>query len=613
MQYEQEKQQLIQGFNTWDTRSLSCHVRMPQGYAINIGFKEFLRGQYLKEPLIGVFNDESAVVQAGPHAYDGSYTSLDISWRRLRFRIETAHGQSSAELVMKVSLLENTTRFVPLCVAEGAVLWNFPGYSMRKENSLYWNNPKGETMEFHLVSGKLHEEVTLPCQAGYLPVELSESAYFSTNLKDTQDTVEQQLANAKQRWEAQKQQYGELADAWEAMQTCLAWNEIYEPQKKRITSNVSRVWNLQRGGYGMFCWDNFFAAMMLSLDDPARGRANALEILNEKTPEGFVPNGSMGNGRKTFDRSQPPVGSIAVREIYRRDPQLWFLEKTFPQLLTWNRWWVSARLNGELLSWGSNRYDNKWEMDGIFCNNGGALESGMDNSPLYDEDEIRFDTQKSVHKLWDVGLNSLYIHDCEVLAELAGILGKTAEQQELTQRAEKLKQNIKQLWDEKNGFYYNYKTDEHCFSRRISPCNFYPLLTGTPSPQQFERMMNEHFFNPDEFYGEWILPAIARNDPAYHDNNYWRGRIWAPLNFLVYLGMLQYPDCEARKYLVERSLALLLNEWRKHRHVHENYNADTGEGDDVQNSDPFYQWSGLLALIGLVDRGYLPGFGNTLL
>ncbi len=138
-------------------------------------------------------------------------------------------------------------------------------------------------------------------------------------------------------------------------------------------------------------------------------------------------------------------------------------------------------------------------MDGIFCNNGGALESGMDNSPLYDEDEIRFDTQKSVHKLWDVGLNSLYIHDCEVLAELAGILGKTAEQQELTQRAEKLKQNIKQLWDEKNGFYYNYKTDEHCFSRRISPCNFYPLLTGTPSPQQFERMMNEHFFTPMNF------------------------------------------------------------------------------------------------------------------
>ncbi len=49
MQYEQEKQQLIQGFNTWDTRSLSCHVRMPQGYAINIGFKEFLRGQYISK------------------------------------------------------------------------------------------------------------------------------------------------------------------------------------------------------------------------------------------------------------------------------------------------------------------------------------------------------------------------------------------------------------------------------------------------------------------------------------------------------------------------------------------------------------------------------------
>ncbi len=29
-----------------------------------------------------------------------------------------------------------------------------------------------------------------------------------------------------------------------------------------------------------------------------------------------------------------------------------------------------------------------------------------------------------------------------------------------------------------------------------------------------------------------ILPSIARNDVAYKDNVYWRGRIWGPMNFL---------------------------------------------------------------------------------
>jgi hypothetical protein len=38
-------------------------------------------------------------------------------------------------------------------------------------------------------------------------------------------------------------------------------------------------------------------------------------------------------------------------------------------------------------------------------------------------------------------------------------------------------------------------------------------------------------------------------------------------------------------------------EWRKNGHVHENYNAITGSGDDVLSSDRFYHWGALLGLI----------------
>jgi hypothetical protein len=103
-----------------------------------------------------------------------------------------------------------------------------------------------------------------------------------------------------------------------------------------------------------------------------------------------------------------------------------------------------------------------------------------------------------------------------------------------------------------------------------------------------------------------VLPSIARNDPAYPDNTYWRGRIWAPMNFLVYLALRYAELAEPAKDLADKSAALLLTEWREEGHVHENYNAETGEGDDVDNSDAFYHWGGLLGLIALIEAGYLP-------
>jgi hypothetical protein len=40
-------------------------------------------------------------------------------------------------------------------------------------------------------------------------------------------------------------------------------------------------------------------------------------------------------------------------------------------------------------------------------------------------------------------------------------------------------------------------------------------------------------------------------------------------------------------------------------HVHENYNADTGEGCDVRDSDRFYHWGGLLGTVAMIEAGLL--------
>ena len=230
-------------------------------------------------------------------------------------------------------------------------------------------------------------------------------------------------------------------------------------------------------------------------------------------------------------------------------------------------------------------------------------ESGLDNSPMYDD--APFDPAAHQMRFADVGLISLYVADCDALAEIARALGKDAEARELGSRGEKYRSALRTLWDEKAGIFLNKNLDTGAFSHRLSPTNFYPLLARAATAEQAARMVKEHLLNPSEFWGDWVLPSIMRSDPAFRDQDYWRGRVWGPMNYLVYLGLLNYNQPEARKLLAERSLALFETEWKQKGHVHENYNAITGAGDDVRSSDRFYHWG---ALLGLID--YLENHGG---
>src|SRR5688572_6160405 len=91
------------------------------------------------------------------------------------------------------------------------------------------------------------------------------------------------------------------------------------------------------------------------------------------------------------------------------------------------------------------------------------------------------------------------------------------------------------------------------------------------------------------------------------DNDYWRGRIWAPMNFLVYIGLRRYNGTEfttARSILATQSKMTLLRTWKQLRHIQENYNHVTGDGCDVWNADPFYHWYlSYHPLILIIDRG----------
>ncbi len=179
-------------------------------------------------------------------------------------------------------------------------------------------------------------------------------------------------------------------------------------------------------------------------------------------------------------------------------------------------------------------------------------------------------------QLADVGLTGLYCMDCEALADIARILGRL-EEAEIRARGERADRGMQTLWDGERGMFLNRDLTTGALSHRISPTNFYAGFCPSVTREQAERLC-AHYFDPAEFYGPYVIPTIARNDPAYPEQTYWRGRIWAPTNFLAYLAFRRMGAAEVCRDLAEKSEALILKEWRKYGHIHENYSGDDGWG-----------------------------------
>jgi glycogen debranching enzyme len=229
----------------------------------------------------------------------------------------------------------------------------------------------------------------------------------------------------------------------------------------------------------------------------------------------------------------------------------------------------------------------------------------MDDSPMYEG--VPFNKEKNTLELQDVGLTSLVIADSLALVEMAEVLGREVEAEELRDRAATLSRNLEQLWDEQTGLYLNRRTDSGQLSHRLSPTLFYPLLAGVPDSDRALRMVTEHLLNPEEFWGDWVIPSIARNDPAFPNQRYWKGAVWPPLNFLTYLSLRRARFADEASELASKSLLLLLSEWQRQGYVSENYSAITGTGDDKRlSSDSFHSWGALMGIMAFIESGEMP-------
>lgn len=600
-EYKTLQTKLASGWNSFYNNSFISQVHLPQGFAINLclarrGETGFLRETFKTAAIQG----RPETIKPGIRSDDGRYTSLVLTYKGDSILVETATEQGE-ELILVTPL--NPTR--NMLIVESAILWNKAGDIGMRKHQLTGNFPdasftvgatREEFSDAYAVSTAPHLSFSLEGPIGLFTGQPRDLATITALMKNRRNEQLQRIG-----------QFGEFSSSFQAMQTILAWNTIYDAPNQRVITPVSRNWSHGWGGFVLFDWDTYFASYMLSLFNKELAYANAIEITKAITPDGFIPNYQAPYGNTSWDRSQPPLGSSIILWIYKKYKEKWFLEEVYNELLSWNRWWPKNRDMNGYLCWGSNPLSDSLRKlsNGIdvFNVEAARLESGLDNSPMYDS--MYFNPATHVMELADVGLMSMYILDCRSLAEIAIALGRKNDAVELQKRAAVYTKSLATLWDEKTGIFLNRRLDNDEKSYLLSPTNFYPMLAKACTQQQAEKMMKLHYFNPDEFYGEYVIPSCTRNDPAFKDNDYWRGRIWGPMNFLVYMGMRNYNLPEARLDLVKKSRDLLMKNWLKDGGVYENYNSTSGEGGDVTSADGFYHWGALLTFIDLIEKGFL--------
>ncbi|CAN5331333.1 hypothetical protein BH10PSE7_BH10PSE7_32090 [soil metagenome] len=378
-----------------------------------------------------------------------------------------------------------------------------------------------------------------------------------------------------------------------AMRDVMGWNGIWDSVNRRPYITCSRNWDLKKfGGYGFWLNDTAINALLVAPFDLDQARENLAMVFAAQTADGNLPCIMTGNDQ-WLDRSQSPVISYVVWLIWKATGARDLLESAYAPLARNNAWWRTQRDgNGNgILEFGSSELGQ-----GLYKGTKLAAkdESFMDNSPIHDE--ASWNPVSRTLDSEDVGLNCLACFDSEMLGHIATELGMPQEAEGHARDAAALRAKITgHFWDPVRNIFAN-RLWSGRFVRSLAPTSFYPLLCNAAMPEQKSHLLRA-LDDLSLFGGEYGLPSTARRDPAFHDNVYWRGRVWPILNWLVWSGLHRAGETDAARRLAEKGWALFQQSWSARRLCPENYNALSGEGLDQPDTDPFYSWSALLAYI----------------
>lgn len=340
-----------------------------------------------------------------------------------------------------------------------------------------------------------------------------------------------------------------------------------------------------RGGYtvptaGLYPyqwnWDSAFAAFGFARFDLDRAWREIETLLSGQWENGMVPHilfhgvdDSYFPGPDVWGTdavlpssgiTQPPLATTIIRRLYQKDPIAGRarLERLFPRLLAWHRWFAAHRTD----SHGAITVTHPWE-------------SGRDNAPDWDAAMAAIDPvglasydRRDIHEvdasmrptkadydryLWlvafarqrhwdekrlraegrfrmaDPATSFIVLRALCDLRALAGMLGRPTI--EIDGWIAATRAGVNHLWNAEIGAYDSRNVLTGAFSATLSNASFLCFHAGIDDRRLLpvmERIL------AGVRYG---LPSLDPADPRFDPRRYWRGPTWAMLNMLIGSGL----------------------------------------------------------------------------
>lgn len=221
-----------------------------------------------------------------------------------------------------------------------------------------------------------------------------------------------------------------------------------------------------------------------------------------------------------------------------------------------------------------------------------ACWASMDNSPRIAGLLCGIDTTAEV---------VLFARD---LAEIAKVLGKTAEADMFAAEARALSAQINaRLWDERTGYYYDTAVGGKRHNVR-TVATFWPLIAGIPDAARAERLI-AHLENPNAFGRTHLVPTLPADEKGYNTmGDYWRGGVWTPINTMVIRGLQRYGKDDLARRIAMNHLKNVAEVFRQTGTIWEFYAPDSvkpGLVDGHPGRRDFVGWSGLGPITYLIE------------
>lgn len=499
-------------WQTFNNPSMGTHVHMPSSLGLNVQLADRVTGDVTGRIFLYRRSDP-AIVEPGYHSYNGSdYTQLSISaWKRINCSVslQTSVINGGADLLYLATSVGSDCARLALLV-EPIMLWGrYGSFAQDGTSKVITASVPG----FPPVSAFPVDASTLvpfpnATQASYFAFQLGTQpgsvCGFSTGQAYSLPVMQASIAAGAAYMAALPAAYGDLAPAYDAISSVIAWNTMYTPYEGVVTP-VSRGWDFGHG-YVLFDWDNLFLGYMTSLNGGIAkdvAYSNVIQIVLARTTQGFVPNYESGP-RVSVDRTEPQIGAYVVQQIYNKWQEPWLVQVTFDALLSWNDWvWNHRRGEGVLA--GSDGFadlvvlgsDCNLPRTGDTCGrlSDARLESGLDNSPMYDGNDtaypgpVQFNTSTSHMELYDVGMTALYLSDTRALIALAGAINRTDVVETLQGRFDRVSTALNTyMWDDASQAYTNVLFNGSFYPRH-APTSFFPLISGVVPDARADAMM----------------------------------------------------------------------------------------------------------------------------